>query len=459
MKKIINITLGNRVFAIETDAYEKLSLYFEQIKTQLLNTDDKTEIIADIEDAIAEKFSAFGRSEKQAVRFDDVEQVQAQMGTPADFGDTENTQTFAETSKTTSEAPSKRRLYRDVEEGVLTGVAAGIANYFSIDPVIVRIVFITTAFINGLGILAYLILWLVVPAAKTTEEKYSMHGERVTLHDISARVKKNVADSGLHNPAYVKGVWVAVRDVIQKIFVAGGSLIKLIIIIAGYAAGLLLLLAAVLGTLGLVTLYSLILFSNLAFLPIPAQTALGVLLDSTLGIILISASFIVAWIPLLVMSFVALSILFQKNQFTRTKVSALLSVWLVALVIVSSAGVVQFEKIWPVIDELRIDIYKTVNQWDDDNWEEYYQDSRWQERKEPSQPDVDWREPTVPPTEAMLPPTPVLPSPPPVTSDKSLPVTETRMCTADVKQCSDGSFVSRSPIDCSFAPCPPALSE
>ena len=60
----------------------------------------------------------------------------------------------------------ERRLYRNKENKIIGGVCAGLAEYFDIDPVLVRLLFVLLVFQGGLGVLAYIILWIVVPARK-----------------------------------------------------------------------------------------------------------------------------------------------------------------------------------------------------------------------------------------------------------------------------------------------------
>ncbi len=56
-----------------------------------------------------------------------------------------------------------RRLTRDPENGALAGVAAGLADYFGTDPVLLRIGFVLLALFNGVGVLVYVVCWLVIP--------------------------------------------------------------------------------------------------------------------------------------------------------------------------------------------------------------------------------------------------------------------------------------------------------
>lgn len=61
-----------------------------------------------------------------------------------------------------------KKLYRSNKDKMLGGVAGGLAEYFEIDPTLVRIIFVVSLFAGGAGVLAYIILWIVVP-----EEPYS----------------------------------------------------------------------------------------------------------------------------------------------------------------------------------------------------------------------------------------------------------------------------------------------
>ena len=86
---------------------------------------------------------------------------------------------------------SVKKLYRDGEEAVIGGVSAGVAKFFGVDPVIVRIFFVIAAFF-GVGIFTYLVLWLIIPEAKTRSEKMQMDGEPITISNIEKNIKDNL---------------------------------------------------------------------------------------------------------------------------------------------------------------------------------------------------------------------------------------------------------------------------
>lgn len=84
-----------------------------------------------------------------------------------------------------------KKLFRSTDDRVLGGVSGGIASYFGTDPVVIRVLFILSIFLGGAGLLAYLILWIITPEAKSITEKMQMQGEPVTISNIEQNIKKN----------------------------------------------------------------------------------------------------------------------------------------------------------------------------------------------------------------------------------------------------------------------------
>jgi phage shock protein PspC (stress-responsive transcriptional regulator) len=85
-----------------------------------------------------------------------------------------------------------KKLFRDNERKVLGGVSGGLAAYFGVDIVIVRLLFVVTTIFGGLGLVAYIVLWIVLPAALSITDKMQMQGEPVTLSNIESTVKKSL---------------------------------------------------------------------------------------------------------------------------------------------------------------------------------------------------------------------------------------------------------------------------
>jgi phage shock protein PspC (stress-responsive transcriptional regulator)/tetrahydromethanopterin S-methyltransferase subunit G len=176
MKKIININLSGRVVPIEDSAYEKLQEYIESLRRYFANEEGRDEIINDIESRIAELMSEKVRKGADSITDADVNEIANSMGRPEDFeGEEIKEQSYASSASTAgssqqstqSEAPpkTKRGLYRDTSDKFIGGVCSGIAAYLNVDPAIVRILFAIITFGGfGLGFMAYIILWIVLPA-------------------------------------------------------------------------------------------------------------------------------------------------------------------------------------------------------------------------------------------------------------------------------------------------------
>jgi phage shock protein PspC (stress-responsive transcriptional regulator) len=176
MKKIININLSGRVVPIEDSAYEKLQEYIESLRRYFANEEGRDEIINDIESRIAELMSEKVRKGADSITDEDVNEIANSMGRPEDFeGEEIKEQSYASSASSTGssqqstqpqDAPKqKRRLYRDTSDKFIGGVCSGIAAYLNVDPTIVRILFAIITFGGfGLGIMAYIIMWIVLPA-------------------------------------------------------------------------------------------------------------------------------------------------------------------------------------------------------------------------------------------------------------------------------------------------------
>jgi phage shock protein PspC (stress-responsive transcriptional regulator) len=174
MKKIININLSGRVIPIEDSAYEKLQAYIESLRRYFAHEQGRDEIINDIESRIAELMNEKIRLGSSSITDEHVSEIIASMGTVADFEAAEKEETATGTKSGTQQTDNEetysytrkrsKRLYRDSGDKIIGGVCSGIANYLGINPTIIRILFAIITFGGfGLGFLAYIILWIVLP--------------------------------------------------------------------------------------------------------------------------------------------------------------------------------------------------------------------------------------------------------------------------------------------------------
>lgn len=242
MKKTFTINISGTVFHIEEDAYEVLQKYLVNLKNHFGNTEEGKEIISDIEARIAEIFSEKAADDKKVVTIEMVNEVVEIMGTPEDFAEEEG-----EEEPETTGTKRKRRLYRDPDHRVLGGVCGGLGAYFSMDPVILRIIFAVLFFItSGAALLAYLILWIAVPKAINTAQRLEMRGQEATVKNIEKSIKEEVKEVKesykrfKESDTYSKGkksvegagdVVYTVFKVILKVFVI---IIGIILIISGF---------------------------------------------------------------------------------------------------------------------------------------------------------------------------------------------------------------------------------
>lgn len=190
MNKTININLGGFFFHIDETAYLKLKRYLESISKSL--SDDpqgKNEIIADIEARISELLSEKITDARQVVNDQDIDDIIKIMGQPEDYADVDNT--FAEKSYSyQSTSTSTKKLFRDGEDKFLGGVASGLAHYLDLDTIWVRLGLLALFIFGGFGFLLYIILWILLPEAKTTAEKLQMEGTPVNIDNIERKIRE-----------------------------------------------------------------------------------------------------------------------------------------------------------------------------------------------------------------------------------------------------------------------------
>jgi len=172
MNKIIDIHLGGMTFRLDEPAYIALVAYLEALGKHLEQTESREEVLADIEARIAEIFHARLEGQRTVLGMADVTFAQAALGQPEDFGEA------------TPPPPVRRRLFRDGEGQILSGVCSGLAHYFSVDVVWIRAAFLLTFLFSGTGLVLYFILWGITPRAESAADRLAMRGEPATCENI-----------------------------------------------------------------------------------------------------------------------------------------------------------------------------------------------------------------------------------------------------------------------------------
>jgi phage shock protein PspC (stress-responsive transcriptional regulator) len=198
MNTVIIINLNGNAFHLEEPGFQSLRAYLERAQAQLKDNPDKTEIMADLEQAIADKCAHFLQPHKNVLTAAEIDGVLKEMGPVQTDGDApsgaaSSEQPQAGTKSTAGPAP--KRLYQIRQGAMLSGVCTGIAAYFNIDVTIVRILFVVlTVLTGGLWILVYIGMMLVVPFANTGEEHAAAAGAPFNAQEVIDQAKKHYAE-------------------------------------------------------------------------------------------------------------------------------------------------------------------------------------------------------------------------------------------------------------------------
>jgi phage shock protein PspC (stress-responsive transcriptional regulator) len=204
MQKVVTINLNGNAYQIDDAGYAALVAYLEGADVSLKDNPDRAEILADLEQAIADKCRGFLGPHKTVVTASEVEQIVREMGPVEGSRSAEAPSNDGSAQKTWSDhggSAAPRRLYLIHEGAMLAGVCNGLAAYIHVDVTIVRIVFLLLALVTrgGFG-LVYLVLAFVIPPADTAERQAAAHGQPFNARELIDRAKKNYAGfAGRHD--------------------------------------------------------------------------------------------------------------------------------------------------------------------------------------------------------------------------------------------------------------------
>jgi phage shock protein PspC (stress-responsive transcriptional regulator) len=205
MRRVITVSLNGYAYQLDDDAYSVLAAYLDESARALTTNPDKNEIIADLEQAIADKCARYLNPHKTVVARAELEQVITEMGpvdgeapevvagtAPGTDGKSANASTRGAADATES---ATRRLYQISEGAFVSGVCNGIAAYFAVDVTLVRVIFVGLIFLTGgAALLVYLVLMFVVPYASTSEEHAAARGLPFNARALVERAKQKYAD-------------------------------------------------------------------------------------------------------------------------------------------------------------------------------------------------------------------------------------------------------------------------
>ena len=191
MNKTVTANIGGFVFNIDEQAFEILQKYLSAIRHKMNNEEGIDEVMQDIELRIAELFrEKLTEFKREVINHSDVENIILIMGEPDAYGSGESSSSENKKEKETEEDYStNRQIYRDPDNQVLGGVSSGLAAYMGWDPIIIRLIFVMLFFGFGTGLFIYILLWIIVPEAKTASDRLRMRGEKVNVENIKDKFK------------------------------------------------------------------------------------------------------------------------------------------------------------------------------------------------------------------------------------------------------------------------------
>jgi phage shock protein PspC (stress-responsive transcriptional regulator) len=340
MNKTVTINISGIIFHIEEDAYESLNQYLAAIKGYFSRKDAGNEIMMDIEARIAELLQLKLSSSKQVILLSDVDDVKQVMGKPEDFG-AEPENTSANQSNLNQESfqdneKIKRRLYRNPDEKAIGGVCSGLAAYFDVDIVWVRLAMFLLIFFGGLSLWVY----IIIPEAKTTADKLAMKGEAANVNTIFKSFKEEAEDlknrankfgDSVKNQNYGERVRTNVSYFLVGFFNVVGRLFGLFLVIVGCA----LLLAYIASLTGITIANS---SSDIQHWKMVVFESPGIYALAVLAFIL------VVGIPVFMLLYAGVKLLFRIHYINKWINRSLGLIWILGIILASYVAVITIKQ-------------------------------------------------------------------------------------------------------------------
>ncbi len=201
MNKVTTINLNGRAYQVEEAGYELLRAYLDQAAAKLEGNPDKEEVMGDFEQAIAEKCGQYLSGSKEVIKTAEIEDIIAKMG-PVEIGSEREQAAGGAAESSRAASGTRRRLYRVVEGQWIAGVCNGLGAYFNLDTTIVRILFVVLALLtHGFMVGVYIILAIVMPVARTEEDRERARGQApFTANEFIEQAKQRYAEFQKNHP-------------------------------------------------------------------------------------------------------------------------------------------------------------------------------------------------------------------------------------------------------------------
>lgn len=277
MKKNITINLSGRLFQIDEDACNMLQHYVDSLRSAFGKEEGGDEIVDDIETRIAELFDELKTQGNEAINISHVKDIISRIGRPEELtGDEEadgtNGHRYESVSDTAQsiynnvrERTAGKKLFRNPKDKMLAGVLSGLATYTDTNPIGWRLATVLLFCCYGFGLLAYIILAIVVPEAKTPEQLLQMEGKEINPQNLADVVVDTGSTDEEQHPTLLHklcslmlkvlfGFFVAIA-VVVGILAALGALFALVVLVSAIVLPVSSSLPFSLETMGLAGLY------------------------------------------------------------------------------------------------------------------------------------------------------------------------------------------------------------
>src|SRR5690606_19894901 len=191
---------GGYALVIDEDAYEVAERYLNTLTRHFAKSESSAEIMEDIETRMGELVSK-NKGTRTIVSKIDVLDAISVLGTPEEMGNIDFSEGVYQQQKREDRKPFQlktgKRLFRDPDDKIIGGVCSGLAAYFGIkDPIWVRLAFALLVTVAGTGVLAYFLIMILTPEAKTVSDRLEMMGEPTNVNNIAKMVRDGVEDIG-----------------------------------------------------------------------------------------------------------------------------------------------------------------------------------------------------------------------------------------------------------------------
>ena len=213
MKKTSIFNLGGNACYIDEDAAEVLKNYLDSLRKHFGESASTNEVMNDIEMRLWEIFNEHKRYGMQVVSMQEVDEAIAVLGKVEDFGSIDDKESDTKEAATNNSRDNvnnngasaplypeedfiKKKLFRNPDDKIIGGVASGLGTYLDISPMWMRIIFLIFFLFTGYGIIVYLVMWLIIPMARTAAQRLEMRGIRPTAENIRQFVSTNIENTG-----------------------------------------------------------------------------------------------------------------------------------------------------------------------------------------------------------------------------------------------------------------------